>query len=141
MIHGKLRMPNWIRIVINMAIKGIGTDIIEIARIRETYLKYGKKFLRRILTDKEQQYCSLYKDPSPHLAGRFAAKEAIAKAFGIGLGAGLSWLDIEILNNALGQPQVALANRLMINFKDPQLMVSISHCRDFATATALWVRP
>jgi holo-[acyl-carrier protein] synthase len=138
MIHGKQQVLSWIKIAIKM-IKGIGTDIIEISRIRETYLKYGKKFLMRILTEKEQQYCTLYKDFLPHLAGRFSAKEAIAKALGVGFGSRLSWLDIEILNNPLGQPQVTLAKNLMQNFDNPQLIVSISHCKDYATATALWL--
>lgn len=119
-------------------IRGVGNDIIEIGRIRKAYLKHGERLLLRILTEKERQYCLRYRDPSPHLAGRFAAKEAIAKAFGLGFGASLSWLDIEILNSSLGQPQVYLAKPLMVNFQNPQLLVSISHCRDFATATALW---
>ena len=111
-------------------IEGIGTDIIEIDRIRENIEKHGSQFLDRLFSKKEQDYCHKYKDPAPHFAGRFAAKEAISKALGTGFGAELSFLDIEIINDEMGKPVVTLSKKLNIH-------LSISHCNSFATATAL----
>src|SRR5438477_181350 len=80
----------------NKMIKGLGNDIIEIKRVREAIRRHGIHFLNRLFTQREQDYCYKYKDPDPHFAGRFAAKEAIAKALGTGFGAHLSWVDLEI---------------------------------------------
>ncbi len=112
-------------------IAGIGTDIIEIDRIRESIEKHGSHFLDRLFSKKEQDYCHKYKDSAPHFAGRFAAKEAIGKALGTGFGAELSFLDIEIINDESGKPVVLLEKELKIH-------LSISHCNSFATATAIW---
>jgi holo-[acyl-carrier protein] synthase len=120
------------------ALKGIGTDIIEIDRIRKTYSRYGIRFARRMLTAAEYAYCCSHADPSTHIAGRFAAKEAIAKALGTGIGLHLSWLDMEINRNDLGQPIVQLTVKAQNHFNHPQIMLSISHCKEYATATALW---
>ena len=108
----------------------IGTDIIEIERIREAIKDHGQHFLDRLFTKKEQQDCKSHKDPSIRFAGRFAAKEAIAKALGCGFGKDLSWLDIEIINDELGRPHATLKN-------GKQVAVSISHCRSHATAVAM----
>jgi len=120
-------------------IKGIGTDIIEISRIQKAYRRFGNQFLQRILTPDEQQYCCTYEEPAPHLAGRFSAKEAVAKALGTGFGSRLSWLDVEIINDSHGRPQVRLSQHALAAFENPLMIVSISHCRDYATATALWI--
>lgn len=112
-------------------IEGIGTDIIEIDRIRKSIEKHGSHFLDRLFSKKEQDYCHKYKDPAPHFAGRFAAKEAISKALGTGFSSEFSFLDIEIINDATGKPIVTLS-------KKGKIHVSISHCNSFATATALW---
>jgi holo-[acyl-carrier protein] synthase len=120
-------------------IKGIGTDIIEISRIQKAYLRFGNQFLQRILTPAEQNYCRAYHEPAPHLAGRFSAKEAVAKALGTGFGSRLSWLDVEIINDSHGRPQVRLSQHALTAFENPLMIVSISHCREYATATALWI--
>lgn len=114
--------------------KGLGTDIIEIERIRNAYNRFGKRFLDRIFTAKEQVYCKKYKDPSAHLAARFAAKEAVAKALGTGFQNNFSFLDIEILNDDLGKPLVYLSDKLY----GYVVHVTLSHCREYATATAVW---
>ena len=75
---------------------GIGIDIIEVARIQASYEKFGERFLNRILHPNEISYCLSYKAPAPFLAVRFAAKEAISKAFGTGIGAQLGWQDMEV---------------------------------------------
>jgi holo-[acyl-carrier protein] synthase len=75
---------------------GIGIDIIEVARIQSSHERFGERFLNRILRPNEISYCMSYKVPGPFLAARFAAKEAISKAFGTGIGAQLSWQDMEV---------------------------------------------
>lgn len=119
--------------------RGIGTDIIEIERIRSALGRMHDSFLKYILTPREIEYSTKFKDPAPHIAGRFAAKEAIAKALGTGLGASLSFQDIEVLNNELGQPIVTLSSRTMEFFKSPQIHLSISHCKEHAIAFAISV--
>ena len=120
-------------------VKGLGNDIIEVSRIRQSLERHGQRFLDKVLTAKEQEYCLKYKDSAPHLAGRFSAKEAIAKALGTGFGRSLSFLDIEILNDKLGSPQVALSSRAQKRFGEPRLLLSISHCHAYASAVALWL--
>lgn len=121
-----------------MNIQGIGTDIIEIKRIEQTIQKYGYRFLDRIFTSEEQEYCLKYRQAARHFAGRFAAKEAIAKALGTGFGHGLGWLDIEIINSPLGKPEVILSERLIQELPTHQISLSISHCHEYATAFAIY---
>lgn len=110
----------------------IGTDIIEVNRIRDAINRHGRRFLDRLFTPKEQTYCNKHRLSERHYAGRFAAKEAIAKAFGTGFGKDLAFNDIEILNNASGKPLVTIRG-------EPQqhLALSISHCKEYATASAI----
>lgn len=120
-------------------IRGIGNDIIEISRIRASIDRHHHHFLDKLFTEHEQQYCTKYRDAVPHFAGRFAAKEAIAKALGVGLGEKLSWLDIEIRNTPEGKPFVVLSTKVKDAFQQPQLLIAISHCREYATATAIYL--
>lgn len=124
----------------NTPVLGLGNDIIEIERIRESLEKHQQRFLDRLFTPKEQLYCQKYEDPIPHYAGRFAAKEAIAKAFGTGIGEHISWQDIEILSESEGAPKVHFSDRLNALFDHPQILVSISHCKLYVTAVALWMK-
>ena len=117
--------------------RGIGTDIIEIVRIDRAILRHGSKFLDRLFTKNEQEYCLRHKKASRHFAGRFAAKEAIAKALGTGFGEHLSWLDIEIGHDPLGKPLAKLPAALLERFGNPTILLSISHSHDYATAVAL----
>src|SRR5271155_5534584 len=94
-------------------ILGIGNDIIEVERIRKSIDTHGLRLLTRLFTTKEQDYCLKYKDPVPHFAGRFSAKEAVVKALGTGFGEHVSWLDIEILNDTLGKPHVFFSPQLL----------------------------
>src|SRR5207237_8479618 len=80
----------------SVMILGSGIDIIEVARIRASLERFGERFLRRVLRPDEIGYCFLYKSPAPYVAARFAAKEAVSKAFGTGIGRHLGWQDIEI---------------------------------------------
>ncbi len=117
---------------------GLGNDIVEISRVRQGIERHGQHFLNRLFTHREQDYCYKFKDPVPHFAGRFAAKEAISKALGTGFGAQLSWHDIEILNDDHGKPEIVLSESVKKNFNNPHLHVSISHSTDNATAVAIW---
>lgn len=119
-------------------ILGIGNDIVEIARIQSALNRYQERFLNRLFTASEQSYCLKRKNPSIHFAGRFAAKEAIVKAFGIGFTEGIQWLDIEIAPDVKGKPCALLSAALAEKFDQPVIHLSISHCRDYATAIAIW---
>jgi len=122
----------------NSKIQGIGNDIVDIVRIRQSIERHGQHFLNRLFTQKEQDYCYKFQDAVPHFAGRFSAKEAIAKALGTGFGSQLAWHDIEILNDEHGRPIVHLSLHAQKEFNHPNLLVSISHGTDYATAIAIW---
>ena len=121
-------------------ILGVGIDIIEVARIRASHEKFGERFARRILLPAEIEYCLTHKDPSPFLAVRFAAKEAISKAFGTGIGAPLGWQDMEIRRKESGEPYVVLHGaglKLIEERKGKHVLVSLSHTVNYATAVAI----
>ena len=123
----------------NLPIKGLGTDIIEIDRIRKSFDMHGYRFLMRLFSVQEQDYCLKYKDPIPHFAARFSAKESIVKALGTGFGKHASWLDMEILNDELGKPCVTFSENLNTTLKNPVVLVSISHCQLYVSTVAIWV--
>lgn len=119
-------------------VKGVGNDIIEIDRMRLSIDRHGGHLLNRLFTIREQDYCFKYKDPVPHFAGRFAAKEAIVKALGTGFGAQVMWHDVEIVSDERGKPVVHVSPHISAHFHNPILLVSISHCEKYATAFAVW---
>jgi holo-[acyl-carrier protein] synthase len=90
-----------------MNILGIGLDATDIPRIAEVLERYGDRFLRRVFTDDEIAYCTRRRNPAPHLAGRFAAKEAAMKALGTGHSRGVIWKDIEVVRRG-GPPRLML---------------------------------
>ncbi len=114
--------------------KGVGVDIIEIGRVRDAIKRQGQPFLDKLFTKKEQEYCNTYSESERHYAGRFAAKEAIVKALGTGFGKEANWLGIEILNDENGKPSVNL-----LDGKQVTMLISISHCKEYAVAYASWV--
>ena len=121
-------------------ILGTGIDIIEVARIAASYEKFGEKFVNRILLPEEIAYCLTHKNPAPFLAVRFAAKEAISKAFGTGIGAALGWRDMEIRRKESGEPSVVLHGKgreLFAARGAQQVLVSLSHTEHYAAATAI----
>lgn len=118
-----------------------GIDIIETARIGAVLERHEDRFLRRVYTDWERAYC---RRNVLHLAGRWAAKEAVSKVLGLGV-RGVGWREIEILRTPAGQPTVTLhgraeARRIALGLGAP-IAVSISHIRDLAVAVAVGVRP
>jgi len=118
-------------------ILGLGSDIIEIERIEEAIKKHGQAFLDRLFTLEEQKYCQSFKNSSQHFAGRFAAKEAVAKALGTGINKNFGWLDITITNDPQGKPSAQLSPSAQKQFQNPQLLITISHCKQYATATCI----
>ena len=121
-------------------ILGTGIDIIEVERIRASHEKFGDRFTRRILLPAEIEYCLRHKDPAPFLAARFAAKEAVSKAFGTGICAKLGWLDIEVAKHNSGEPYVVLHGKgldLLDERGGDLVHLSISHTAQHATAMAI----
>ncbi len=121
-------------------ILGTGVDIIEVERIRSSYARFGDRFAQRILRAEEIAYCVQHKDPAPFLAVRFAAKEAISKAFGTGIGAQLGWQDMEVKRKESGEPYVALHGnglKLLTERGGRIVHLSLSHTENYAVATAL----
>ena len=119
---------------------GIGIDIIEVARIRSSHEKFGERFLNRILHPSEISYCLSHRDPGPFLAARFAAKEAISKAFGTGIGAQLGWQDMEVVRKPSGEPFVLLHERgqaLLQSRAARAVLISLSHTQTYAAAVAI----
>src|SRR5690348_15828985 len=119
-------------------ILGVGNDVVEIESIGKSMDTHGLRLLTRLFTTKEQDYCLKYKDPVPHFAGRFSAKEAVVKALGTGFGEHVSWLDIEIINDALGKPHVFCSPQLQEKCQHTYMLISISHCELYVTAVAIW---
>jgi holo-[acyl-carrier protein] synthase len=125
-----------------MNVVGLGVDIIEVARIRTAIQRHGDRFHQRICTASEATYCLGMRDPAPFFAARFAAKEAVSKALGTGIGAQCSWLDIEVRRKASGEPFVVLhgvgaetAKRLGI----ARVLLTLSHTENYAVAHAIAV--
>src|SRR5437660_1857093 len=121
-------------------ILGVGIDIIEVARIQSSHERFGERFLNRILHPNEIGYCLSHRVPAPFLAARFAAKEAISKAFGTGIGAQLGWQDMEIGRKESGEPFVILhgaGQRLLAARGGRAVLVSLSHTQAHATAVAI----
>lgn len=127
-----------------MPIVGHGIDIVETARIRESVEQHGERFLDRVYTPAEQAYCSRNKKRYfEHLAGRFAAKEAVLKVLGTGWRGGIAWTDIEILPEPSGQPIIRLSGeclRIATEQGIARWHVSISHIETHATASAIGLR-
>jgi holo-[acyl-carrier protein] synthase len=121
-------------------ILGTGIDIIEVDRIAAARERHGARFLERILLPAEVAYCVSHKNPAPFLAARFAAKEAVSKAFGTGIGAQLGWQDIEICRKESGEPYVVLHDKakFLLASRGARLVhLSLSHTEKHATAVAI----
>lgn len=117
---------------------GIGIDIIEIDRIKDSVEKFGDRFLNKIYTQKELDYCLKKKYKYQHLAARFAAKEAVYKALATGWDADVSWQNIEISNEPNGMPIVTLQGKLKkFLHKGKDLKISMSHSRDYVACMAI----
>lgn len=114
---------------------GIGTDIVEVKRIKEAIENYGKRFLDRIYTETEQKYSEMFNENKyVHYAARFAAKESFSKAIGTGLTRGFKFKEISIENLKSGEPKVILDGALKEKYGDKKMFVSLSHTDNNAIA-------
>ena len=121
-------------------IVGLGTDIVEITRIGQMIERHGELFLQRVYTEEEIRYCQKRKEAMQHYAGRWAAKEAVMKTLGTGFTRGVGWQDIEVVNQKSGQPVIMLsggAKEYAAQRGIDDVLITISHCRAYATATAI----
>lgn len=121
-------------------ILGTGIDMVEVDRIRRAMERHGERFVQRFLLTEEIAYCRSHRDPAPFIAARFAAKEAISKAFGTGIGSALGWQDMEVRHRPSGQPFVALHGKgdaLFIALGATSLHLSITHTAHHAAAMAV----
>jgi len=117
---------------------GIGIDIIEIERIKESVEKFNDKFLNKIFTEAELEYSLNKKNKYQHLAARFAAKEAIVKSFATSERKGFSWKDMEIYNEPSGMPNVRLSGKLAKYLGDDKsLKITMSHSQHYVTCFAI----
>ena len=126
-----------------MEIVGIGTDIVECVRIARMIEQHGELFLTRVYTPREIRYCQRRKHATEHFAGRWAAKEAVFKCLGTGWRRGMCWTDLEVRNDPEGKPGIYLrgaARDHALKMGISQILLSISHCRAYATAHAVAVR-
>lgn len=121
-------------------ILGLGTDIVEVERIARMIADHGDHFLQRTFTANEIAHCQPRREFAPHFAGRWAAKEAVMKVLGTGFTKDVGWTDIEILARPSGQPYVFLhgsARQYADSIGIGDVLISISHTRTVATATAI----
>ena len=111
-------------------IKGIGVDAVQIDRFRRAMGRWGKRFLNRLFSENEMEECQKWKDPVPHLAVKFAAKEAFSKAMGTGFGAMLSPRELEVLHDASGVPRFTVSEKIKRQLKVRKIeniFLSLSH--------------
>src|ERR1051325_4837923 len=127
-----------------MPILGHGIDIVETRRIADLLENHGERFLERCFTAAEREYCARnIKRHLEHLAGRFAAKEAVLKVLGTGWRGGIAWTDIEVLPEPSGQPRVTLSGeglRIATRLGITGWHISISHIETHATASAIGMK-
>jgi holo-[acyl-carrier protein] synthase len=115
-------------------ITGIGTDVVEIFRFKKTLNDWGNHFLEKVFTENELRYAHSRKDFVQHLAARFAAKEAVAKAISTGWSQGFRWKDVEITNELTGKPAVTLSGKVKDLLKEQEIFISLSHSETVVVA-------
>lgn len=120
-------------------IESVGIDIIEVHRIREAIERWGERFLQRVFTPWEINYCQNKQFPEQSFAARFAVKEAVLKAIGTGLNRGIKWTSVEVVNTEMGQPTVRLGEAILKIIGKNRIIVSMSHTKEHALASAILV--
>lgn len=121
---------------------GLGTDIVEIERIRSMIDRHGDSFLKRCFTESEIAYAAKHRDAAVRYAGRWAAKEAVVKVLGTGFVKGITFHDIQVLPMDSGQPRIELsggAGDIASGMGIGSVLITISHAKLYATATAVGV--
>jgi holo-[acyl-carrier protein] synthase len=120
-----------------MSVLGIGVDLVECGRIQHSLDRFGDRFLHRVFTDSEIQYSMSMKFPARHLAARFAAKEAVSKAFGTGIGKVMGWRDIDVRKKNSGEPFLVFAgpaDQLAKQRGVTAALITLSHTEHHAVA-------
>jgi len=123
-------------------VKGIGIDLALVPRVRQIVERWDERFLRRVFTDDEIAYCRRRRDPIPHFAARFAAKEATLKALGTGMRMGVSWREMEVQRERGEAPTMVLSGRcraIALAKGARQVLLSLSHDGDYALAQAMLI--
>jgi holo-[acyl-carrier protein] synthase len=118
-------------------IYGIGTDLVEIKRIKEALERWGDRFMNKVFTPGEIEYCSQKRNSSPNFSARFAAKEALVKALGIGMRRGVHWKDVEVTRGPLGKPVLKLSGQAEAICKQEKIQgifLSLAHDREYSIA-------
>ena len=121
-------------------IVGSGIDLVEIHRIQQSVERFGTRFLNKVYTAAEQQYCLRKRNAAESLAARFAAKEAGAKALGTGMSHGVTWLEIEVVRQPGGRPTLRFYGRaaeMARKLKAQHAALSITHTREMAMASVV----
>ena len=122
---------------------GLGVDIVEVFRMRDAMKKWGENFLGKIFTKEELKYANSRRFSPQHLAGRFAVKEAVVKAFGEPRRFPIKWTEVEVLNDKEGKPVIEFyggALKLKRRKKISDIMVSISHSKNYAVANVILLK-
>jgi holo-[acyl-carrier protein] synthase len=122
---------------------GLGADLVEVERIHGVLKRQGDRFLQRVFTDEEREYCAKMKFPHRHYAARFAAKEAVSKAFTTGIGAELGWKSVSIYHGVRHDPLVRLDEQgtaLLRRIGGTRVLITLSHTDTNALAVAVIVR-
>lgn len=119
---------------------GTGVDLVEIDRFRRVIERLKDRFILRVFTAEEQRFCKEHRDPVPHYAARFAAKEALFKALGTGWAKGVTWLDVEVQRSSQNAPMMRLhgeAKRLSASMGAQKIHLSLSHSEKNAIAMVI----
>ncbi|MFA6321466.1 MAG: holo-ACP synthase [Candidatus Omnitrophota bacterium] len=119
---------------------GAGVDIVEVFRMRDAIDKWGDNFLKKVFTDKEIEYSSSKRFACQHFAARFAAKEAVIKAFGEPRKFPIRWTEVEVLNDGEGKPMIKFyrdAQKLKEIKKIDKVILSMSHSKNYAVANVI----
>ena len=123
-----------------MSVIGIGVDVIECSRIQHSIERFGDRFLHRVFTDGEIEYSMSMKFPERHLAARFAGKEAVAKAFGTGIGKAMGWRNIDIRKKESGEPFLVFSGPAEVFAAErgvASALITLSHTENYAVACAV----
>jgi holo-[acyl-carrier protein] synthase len=123
-----------------MRIFGIGIDVVEVERIASAIERHGESFLAKLFTADERAYCEAQKKSALNYAARFAAKEAVSKALGTGIGGQAGWLELEITRDPSGAPKLQLQGSAAEFAKHngiTEIQISLTHARDYAAANAI----
>ena len=125
-----------------MTVRGIGIDLVQISRMREVISRWDERFVRRVFTDGEIAYCRARRDPVPHFAARFAAKEAALKALGTGLRLGIHWRELEVVRERGQAPTLILSGRSHEIGRargGSRMLLALTHDGDYALAQAMLI--